>query len=206
MLLWKILPLSRNTWKESVARWGCLFSQASRSRMSGHSLRLHQGRFRLDIRKKFLTERVTGQWDGLPRNVVESWSLEMFRNDSMWHSVPWPIDMVVFSHRLYSMTSEIFFNLVDSVIFRSIFWMIKTVHPTGILFHIRLCLFAFLLPSKTWRGGWGGGVCNFLGYKCKEIYHYFLSLSSCFWFFLDSFCECRCCSFRQFKHTIYFRA
>lgn len=55
-----------------------LFSLVSSARMHGNCSKLHQGKFKLGVRKHFFMKKVVKHWDSLSEKVFDAPSLSVF--------------------------------------------------------------------------------------------------------------------------------
>ncbi|PKU35792.1 hypothetical protein llap_13905 [Limosa lapponica baueri] len=72
--------LEHKSCEERLRELGVFSLEKRRTR--GNGLKLHQGRFRLEIRNNFYMERVIAHWNGLPGEGVEAPALEVFKSQA----------------------------------------------------------------------------------------------------------------------------
>jgi len=82
------LPVLKGAYKKTGEG---LFPRAWSDRTRGNDFKLKEGRFRLDVRKKFFTVRVMRSWQRLPREAVAAPSLAVskVRLDSALSNLIW---------------------------------------------------------------------------------------------------------------------
>ena len=77
---------------------GLFFHQPVHAGTRGHSQKIHKKRFRLDVRGSFFSQRIVGDWNSLPENVIMSDTLNCFKSrlDRLWrhkqYKIPWFTD------------------------------------------------------------------------------------------------------------------
>ena len=78
------------------------FSMSDSDRTRGNGFKIKEGRIRLDVRKKFFTQRVVRHWRRVPREAVDAPSLEALkaRLDGILESLIWQVVSLSVAGRL----------------------------------------------------------------------------------------------------------
>ena len=84
----------------------------------GNGFKLRQGRIRLDVRRKFFTQRAVKHWNRLPKEAVDAPSLEAFkaRLDVALGSLVWWLVTLHIAGGWNEMSIVVLFNPGHSVI------------------------------------------------------------------------------------------
>ena len=78
--LWRDLIVAFQYLKGAYKQEGeQLFTRVDSDRTRGNGFKLRQGRFRLDMRRKFFTQKAVKHWNRLPKETVDAPSLEAFK-------------------------------------------------------------------------------------------------------------------------------
>ena len=65
--------------KNNLLQGDRIFTQSDSNRTRGNGFELKEGRFRLDVRWKFFTQRMVRRWHRLAREAVDTATLEAFK-------------------------------------------------------------------------------------------------------------------------------
>ena len=82
------------TGKDKIDREQFFQLADSKYGLRGHSLKIRKDRPNLDIRKHFFSQRVVNTWNKLPQHVVDTPSVNSFKNrlDNHWEDMDVTID------------------------------------------------------------------------------------------------------------------
>ena len=68
------------TGKESIDGQQFFEKVSNMYNLRGHTMQIYKGRYRLDIRKHFFSNRVVNKWNSQPQTVTDAESVIAFKN------------------------------------------------------------------------------------------------------------------------------